>query len=298
MNPTKSCRIGLFLALLALPGMTRAGTVQTLIPSGETLVVTNDFYARCTVHPNATLLIEGGSITQAPPVTNAAVEIAAGGTCVMRSGHADYFNNNGRLQFLGGSTSLSSTENHGYMILAGGDPGIQIVNQGGFLDLYRPAAGRTNLEISADNSVPGDIIRIFSITNTLGYGWFDIEDLSPLVVVYPPYAEFEMSAKFWDNGSNFYADLTFLIPTNWNGLIISEPFDIPPTNEITLAIEPAVGLSWASTNHRGYQVQSTSNLVSGTWSDFGLPVPSLSPTNRMFDVLRGTSWTYRARILY
>jgi len=288
--------IGIFLLLFGL--LPAADAADTYVLSGETLQVgAGDHHERVVVYPQGTLLIQGGSITQAPPIHMDSVEVSAGGRCVMTNGVIDYFMNNGHVEMYGGSTGSSSSENHGYLMLAGGDPGGQIVQKGGVLDLFYTATTRTNLEISSDNNNPPDATRIFSISNSLGFGMFEVGDL-PLVVVAPPWAEVTMDVTFWTPTGNFNATLTHLIPTNWNGTIVSEPMVAPSPTDVVCQIDSAVELEWASISNRGYQVQYTTNLLSGTWQNLGSPVYSTEGTNQYFDSANEEIKAYRAKILH
>jgi len=248
MKRIPSTCLGTFLILFAF--LTTAPAADTYVLSGETLRVgEGEHYERIVVYPHGTLLIDGGSITQAPPITLDSVEVSAGGSCVMTNGVIDYFMNNGRVEMYGGSTGSSSSENHGYMMLAGGDPGGQIVQQGGVLDIFYTATTRTNLEIS-----------------------------SP--------------------GGNFNATVTHLIPTNWNGTIVSEPMVAPSPTDVVCQIDSAIELTWPSVSNRGYQVQYTTNLLSGDWQDLGSPVYSTTGTNLVFDEADEDIKAYRAKTLH
>jgi hypothetical protein len=286
------------LTLLLCLGTATAQT-DTFIYSGETMTVgPGDTYERVVVYPNATLIIDGGSITQSPPVTMNSVEVTAGGTCVMIDGNTDFFFNNGRLEMYGGRGGPSSSANHGYIKLAGGDLGQQIVMMGGILEIFYPAATRTNLEISAYNQNAADAIRLFTTSNSLGYGFFEIGDLPPLVVVSPPYGTFEMEATFWSPDGEIDATIAYLIPTNWNGMIICEPFEIPASTSIVCTIDSAIDLTWGSVSNRGYQVQTTTNLLSDVWENLGTPVYNTQFENLYFDEANEDIKAYRAKIVH
>lgn len=287
---------GYFLVLF-IPLAPAVAQGDTFVLSGETLTVgTGTSMDRVVIYPNATLILDGGSITSSPAMDS--VEVSAGGKCIMLDGYTDYFLNSGRLEMYGGSTSLSSSENHGYMKLAGGDPGIQIVLFDGVVDIFYPAATRTNLEISASTANPAPAVRIHTLTNSLGYGLFEIGDLGTPSLTYPGGAEYDIDGTYWSPDGDIDMTLTLNVPSNWNGKVLSDRMEVPASTSIVCTIDSAVALTWASFSNRGYQVQSTTNLLSGTWQDLGLPVYDTTGTNLFFDQANEGLKANRAKVIH
>jgi len=217
----------------------------------------------------------------------------------MMDGVTDYIENNGRLELYGGTAgAVDSSVNRGYIKMAGGDIGFQIIQFGGVIDIFYPAATRTNLEVNCGNSTPPDAVRLFTLTNSLGYGQFDVSQLGPPARVYPGGGEYEVDCTFWSPDGDVESTIVLNIPTNWTGSLLCEPVTVPASTSIVCMIDSAVDLTWGSLSNRGYQVQTTTNLLSDVWEDLGTPVYNTQFGNLYFDEANEAIKAYRAKVVH
>ena len=113
-----------FLLTGLLPGGARAVRAASLdVDFGQTIVVSNGaVYDSAVVRNGGVLILDGGAIgTNALPSVN----VEAGGRFVVYDGEINYFDNRGSVELYGGRQSTYSSENRGYLRIAGGDPGTR-----------------------------------------------------------------------------------------------------------------------------------------------------------------------------
>ena len=107
--------------LAALFGGAGAASAASLdVDFGQTVVVSNGaVYDDAVVRNGGVLILDGGAIgTNATPSVN----VEAGGRFVVNAGAINYFENRGTVELYGGRQSTSSSENRGYLRIAGAIP--------------------------------------------------------------------------------------------------------------------------------------------------------------------------------
>ena len=279
----------IFLAS-ALMFATHAATAQSLdVLLGQTVTVaTGQIYSAATVRNGGTLVLDGGAIgTNATP----SVLVEAGGRFIFNSGTIRYFENHGVAELYGGRQSTDSSENRGYVKYAGGDPGIQLVHFDGTVDVYYTATNRTAWEIDSPTTNGSPQIRFFCLSNSLAVGSYAYAALVP-ASYYSFGKVYHDAARFWTpSGTQLVAQVDVSIASNWAGTVWSYGYSGPASP--TVAVRPAVEISWNAQSGRTYQVQSTTDLVAGVWRNLGTPVLSQGTNTAALDSMPDTNKTYR-----
>lgn len=258
---------------------------------GQTVVVSNGaVYDTAVVRNGGVLILDGGAIgTNATPSVN----VEAGGRFVVYDGLINYFENRGIVELYGGRQSTDSSENRGYLRIAGGDPGIQIVHLDGTLDVYSTATNRTSWEIDSTVTNGNPLIRLYCVSNTLAPGIYPYASLTP-ASYYSFGKVYHDQARFWPN-TQIVAQVDISVASNWPGLVYSYARSGPKSP--VLRTRPAIEISWASQTGHTYQVQRCTNLVGAIWSNLGLPVHAQSTNSSVLDTMPDTNATYRLQLL-
>lgn len=276
--------------ILGLSWKTPSASAASLdVGLGQTRVVaTGENFDSAVVRNGGVLILDGGLVgTNALP----SVLVEEGGRFVFNSGTINYFENRGVTELYGGIQSTFSSENRGYLKIAGGDPGIQIVHFAGTVDVYHTATNRTAWEIDSATTNGDPQIRFFSLSNSLAVGSYTFATLAP-TTPFPGGKTYHDLARFWTPaGTQLVAQVDVMLPSNWPGKVWSYKYTAPaaPTSSLQTAIE----ISWIATSGRTYQVQTTTNLISGAWRNLALPVTCDSTTGSVLDAAADTNKTYR-----
>lgn len=267
-----------------------AWAANLTVDVGETAVVgAGQSFGVATVRNGGVLVMEGGAITNDfGSVTN-----EAGGRLIFNSGYIHDFVNYGLAELYGGTQSLVSSENRGYLKLAGGDPGIQIVHFGSMLDVYSYATNRTAWEISSDttNGAPG--IRIFCLSSSLPVNTYTWNTL-PTHAGFPGGRVCRTTNRFWVSGVVWTGIIDISVRTNWGGSVKIVTY-VPPTT-VTSGVRPAVEVTWNAVAGRTYQVQKSTDLIGGVWTSVGLPYVAQSALGSVCDSAGNTGTSYRVLI--
>ena len=283
-------RFARFFLASAFMFAAHAATAQSLdVLLGQTVTVaTGQVYAAATVRNGGTLVLDGGAIgTNATP----SVLVEAGGRFIFNSGTIRYFENHGVAELYGGRQSTDSSENRGYVKYAGGDPGIQLVHFDGTVDVYYTATNRTAWEIDSTTTNGTPQIRFFCLSNSLAVGSYAYAALVP-ASYYSFGKVYHDAARFWTpSGTQLVAQVDVSIASNWAGTVWSYGYSGPGSP--TVAVRPAVEISWNAQSGRTYQVQSTTDLVAGVWRNLGAPVLSQGTNAAALDSMPDTNKTYR-----
>lgn len=281
-------------ALFALVfGMAAAAWAAGLtVDLGQTRSVgVGQVYESATVRNGGVLILDGGIISNAAAPAAPSVVVEAGGRFVMNSGAIHYYDNRGVVELYGGRQSTESSENRGYLRVAGGDPGSYLINFGdGVVDIYHAATSRPAWEVSGSGTSGIPAIRFFSVTNTLAPGSYSFATL-PTTVYRPGGKEYHDVATNWTPVGLTGQTVTINLDTNWPGKVWVMAYAQPTV--ITSDIRTAVEVIWKSTSGRVYQVQSTTNLISGPWVSVGLPVHAASNLASVCDPADDTNKVYR-----
>ena len=267
----------------------RAAAASLDIGLGQTrAVAAGEIFDSAVVRNGGVLILDGGLIgTNALP----SVLVEEGGRFVFNSGAINYFDNRGVTELYGGTQSTFSSENRGYLKIAGGDPGIQIVHFDGTLDVYHTATNRTVWEIDSATTSAAPQIRFHSLSNSLAVGSYTYATLAP-TTPFPGGKTYHDLAKFWTpSGTQLVAQVDVTLPSNWLGKVWSYKYTTPaaPTSSVRTAVE----ISWTAATGRTYQVQATTNLIAGAWRNLELPVTCDSTTGSVLDATADTNKTYR-----
>lgn len=278
--------------LAALFGGAGAASAASLdVDFGQTVVVSNGaVYDDAVVRNGGVLILDGGAIgTNATPSVN----VEAGGRFVVNAGAINYFENRGTVELYGGRQSTSSSENRGYLRIAGGDPGIQIVHLDGTLDVFSTATNRTAWEIDSTTTNGNPQIRLYCVSNSLAPGSYPYAALTP-ASHYSFGKVYHDQARFWPN-TQIVAQVDIAVASNWPGLVHSYAYSGPKSP--VLRTRPAIEISWTSQTGRTYQVQRCTNLVGGIWYNLGLPVFAHGTNSFVLDTMPDTNATYRLQLL-
>ena len=276
--------------ILGLSWETPSASAASLdVGLGQTFVVsTGQLFDYAVVRNGGVLVLDGGLIgTNALP----SVLVEEGGRFVFNSGAINYFENRGVAELYGGTQSTSSSENRGYLKIAGGDPGTQIGHFDGTVDVYHTATNRTAWEIDSATTNGDPQIRFFSLSNSLAAGSYTFATLTP-TTPFPGGKTYHDLARFWTpSGTQLVAQVDVMLPSNWPGKVWSYKYTAPtsPTSSVRTAVE----ISWTAVSGRTYQVQATTNLISGPWRNLELPTMCESATGSVFDAASDTNKTYR-----
>jgi len=286
---TSSTATFLFACLI---GATIAASAASLdVDFGQTVVVSNGaVYDDAVVRNGGVLVLDGGAIgTNAMPSVN----VEAGGRFVVYAGTINYFENRGIVELYGGRQSTISSENRGYLRIAGGDPGTQIVHLDGTLDVYSTATNRPAWEIDSTTTNGNPQIRLYSVSNSLAAGSYPYAALIP--ASYYPFGKiYHDQARFWPN-TQIVVQVDISVASNWPGLVQS--FIRPGPKSPVLRTRPAIEISWTSQTGRTYQVQRCTNLGGAIWENLGLPVHARSTNSSVLDTMPDTNATYRLQLL-
>ena len=280
----------IFLAIL-FDGGSAASAASLDVDFGQTVVVSNGaVYDDAVVRNGGVLILDGGAIgTNALP----SVSVEAGGRFVVYDGTINYFENRGIVELYGGRQSTFSSENRGYLRIAGGDPGIQIVHLDGTLDVYSTATNRTAWEIDSSTTNGSPQIRLYCVSNSLAPGSYPYAGLTP-ASYYPFGKVYHDQARFWPN-TQIVAQVDIAVVSNWPGTVYSYAHSGPKAP--VLRTRPAIEISWASQTGHTYQVQRCTNLVEAVWHNLGLPVFAQGTNSFVLDTMPDTNATYRLQLL-
>ncbi|OGV45944.1 MAG: hypothetical protein A2X46_07150 [Lentisphaerae bacterium GWF2_57_35] len=258
---------------------------------GETHVVTTgQVYDAAVVHNGGVLILDGGIIgTNAFP----SITVEEGGRFVFNAGLIRYFENSGVTELYGGRQATDSSVNRGYLKLAGGDPGIQIIHNEGTLDVYYTATNRTAWEIDSPSTSTAPAIRFFSLTNSLSTGSYTYGTLTP-ASYYAFGKVYHSTGAFWAVGAPMVARIDISVWSNWQGRVWSYGYTAPVA--FTSTVRTAVEIAWNAVSGRTYQVQYTTNLLANAWQNLGLPVQARSVTGSVCDTAYITNKTYRVLV--
>lgn len=290
MKQATSSTATIFLAGLLL-GAIAAPAASLNVDFGQTMVVSNGaVYDDAVVRNGGVLILDGGAIgTNAMPSVN----VEAGGRFVVYGGTINYFENRGIVELYGGQQSTISSENRGYLRIAGGDPGIQIVHLDGTLDVYSTATNRPAWEIDSTTTNGNPQIRLYCVSNSLAPGSYPYAALTP--------ASYNSSGKIYHDQARFWPNTQIVVQvnismaSNWPGLVQSIVRSNPKSP--VLRTRPAIEVYWTSQTGRTYQVQRCTNLVGGVWNNLGLPVHAQSTNSSVLDLMPDTNATYRLQVL-
>ncbi len=282
---------GIFLLTGLFRGGMAAQAASLDVDYGQTVVVSNGMnYDSAVVRNGGVLILDGGAIgTNAMPSVN----VEAGGRFVVYDGAINYFENRGIVELYGGRQSTDSSENRGYLRIAGGDPGIQIVHMDGTLDLYSTVTNRTAWEIDSTTTNGNPKIRLYCVSNTLAPGTYTYASLTP-ASYYSFGKVYHDQARFWPN-TQIVAQVDIAVDSNWPGLVYSYAHSGPKSP--VLRTQPAIQISWASQTGHTYQVQRCTNLVGAIWRNFGLPVYATGTNSSVLDTTSDTNTAYRLQLL-
>jgi len=282
---------GIFLLTGLFCGGIAAQAASLDVDYGQTVVVSNGMnYDSAVVRNGGVLILDGGAIgTNAMPSVN----VEAGGRFVVYDGAINYFENRGIVELYGGRQSTDSSENRGYLRIAGGDPGIQIVHMDGTLDLYSTVTNRTAWEIDSTTTNGNPKIRLYCVSNTLAPGTYTYASLTP-ASYYSFGKVYHDQARFWPN-TQIVAQVDIAVDSNWPGLVYSYAHSGPKSP--VLRTQPAIQISWASQTGHTYQVQRCTNLVGAIWRNFGLPVYATGTNSSVLDNTSDTNTAYRLQLL-
>jgi hypothetical protein len=275
-------------AWLALATSASAASLEVLFAQ-TTVVPAGEEYDDAVVRNGGVLILDGGTIgTNATP----SVLVEPGGHFVFNAGLIRYFENHGITELFGGRQSNDSSENRGYLRIAGGDPGIQIVHLDGAIDIHACATNRTIWEIDSPTTSASPVIRFYSVSNSLPAGSYTYATLvpatpNPFGKVYSDYA------RFWPN-TQAVIRVDVNLASNWTGTVWSHIVAEPKPPE--LRTRPAIEVSWRSQTGHTYQVQFTTNLLSTNWHNLGLPVYARTTNSFILDTTPETNKSYRLLI--
>lgn len=222
-----------------------------------------------TVQSNGVLIMSGGAIgTNFTP----SVTVVQGGRFHMNDGRIQDFDNRGITELYGGAQSTSSSENRGYVKIAGGDPGIQLIHYTGTVDVFYLATNRTSWEIYSVTTSGAPTIRFFSLTNTLTAGTYTYAALPSASI--PPGRVHTNHALLWNPLTNTSVRTEILIATNWPGSVVVQVYTQLDAHSVTCSIQQAspVAVSWNSVSGRTYQIEDALTLTPDDWLAVGVPV--------------------------
>ena len=286
---------GLFLGC-TLAGSALAVSLDVAANSVIT-VFPGQYFDSAIVRSNGVLILNGGGIgTNTYP--SPSVTIQAGGRFCVNDGSIQYFENSGIVELYGGRQSTVSSLNLGHVILAGGDPGIQLLHWGGTLDIRYLATNRTSWEVDATSAVATPAIRIFSLTNTLPDNIYYYGTLPGVPI--PPGVVHTNHALLWNPVTNSAVRTDIIIPTNWPGSVSVITYSPLPANSITCFIQraSAVTVGWSSLTGRIYQVEDAFDLGIQDWLALSTPVPGTGVTTTILSAALTTNRLYRVRLRY
>ena len=230
-----------------------------------------------TVQSNGVLIMSGGAIgTNSYPTSS--VTVLQGGRFYMNAGRIQYFDNRGITEMYGGAQSTVSSENRGYVKVAGGDPGIQLSHYTGTVDVFYLATTRTNWEIISEVTDGAPIVRFFSLTNTLAPGIYTVATLPKTTL--GNLAFHTNHALFWNPLTNKSVRTDLNIRTNWPGTV--EVLSYVPVSPIAITsrIQQAspLMLSWNAQSGRVYQIEDALSLPLQDWLPSGAPITATGAT--------------------
>jgi len=239
-----------------------------------------DYYDTAIVRSNGVLVLNGGEIGT---LSNGILQIEQGGKFYMNEGGIYTFENDGEVGFYGGRQSTDSSVNRGYVKLAGGDPGIQLIHNKGTVDIYYLATNRLSWEINTEVTNNAPAIRIFSLTNSLATGTYTYATL-PNWASTPFGISNSMYSLQWSPVSNRQLQTEITIASNWLGSVTVSQY-VPLSSAITSSIRRTAfnEVSWNSVSGRTYQVQDALNLIAGDWENMSTPISSTGTVSLIND---------------
>ena len=279
------CSLAISASALSL--VVNTNSVFTLFPG--------QYYDSAIVRNNGVLIMNGGAIgTNVSP----SVTIEAGGRFCFNGGLIQDFDNRGMVEFYGGRQSTVTSVNRGYVILAGGDPGIQLSHWDGVLDIHYLATNRTAWEVDATTAIATPIIRIFSLTNSLSPDFYHYGTLPSVPI--PPGAVHTNHALLWNPATNREVRTEIIMASNWPGSVHVLAYAQPPANSITCFIHRSspVEVGWSSLTGRTYQVEDAFDLGIQDWFALGTPVPGTGTTTTITSAGFIPTRFYRVRLRY
>jgi hypothetical protein len=262
---------------LAIGGATSRAAPLNVPPFAQITVYPGQVYDYATVQSNGVLIMSGGAIgTNSAPI--ASVTVLQGGWFYMNAGNIQYFDNRGVTELYGGAQSSESSENRGYVKIAGGDPGFQLLHYTGTVDVIHLATNRTSWEISSAVTSGSPTIRFFSLTNTLAAGTYTSATLPKSST--PAGHVHTNHALFWNPISNTSVRTDIQIASNWPGSVVVQVYTQLADHSVTCAIRQVspVNVSWNSVSGRVYQIEDALSLTAQDWLAVGVPVTATGST--------------------
>jgi len=241
------------------------------------------YYDSAIVRSNGTLVMNGGGIGTNLLVFTPSVTVEQGGQFYFNDGLIKDFENDGIVEFYGGRQSTVSSVNRGYVKLAGGDPGIQLIHHKGTVDVYYLATNRLAWEINSEVTNNAPAIRIFSLTNSVPVGIYTYATLPGWAST--PYGKSNSTYSLqWAPVTNKQLKTEITIASNWLGTVTIAQYI--PISGITCSIRRTAfnEVSWNSVSGRTYQVQDALDLIlEGDWYNTGTPTYSTSTNSLIND---------------
>lgn len=276
-----------FLLLLVRP----AFAVSLEVLMGQTRVVsTGQVFDTATVRNGGVLILDGGTISNGSP----SIIVDAGGRFIFNSGRIHYFDNRGSTELYGGTQSSDASENRGYVKYAGGDPGpggSQLVHFDGRVDVYYVPTNRIIWEIYVDSTNLDSSVHLYTFANSLAPGSYKYNTL-PTSLAHGTGKEYLDIVTYWTPGPLLAGrQITLNMDSNWPGKVWV--YNYIPLPVYTSSVRTAVEINWNAVSGHTYQVQCTTDLVSGAWMNLGEPTHAHSTTGSVCDTTYATNKMYR-----
>lgn len=278
--------------LLTLLVSVPAHAVSLEVLMGQTRVVTTgQVFDTATVRNGGVLILDGGVISNGSP----SITVDAGGRFIFNSGYIHYFDNRGSTELYGGTQSGDSSENRGYVKYAGGDPGpggSQLVHFDGRVDVYYVPTNRVLWEINGASTNGNPSVHLYTIANSLSAGSYTYNTLPTSLNLGPGGKVYYDIVTYWRPGPLSPAQqIDILLVTNWPGKVWV--YNYIPLPVYTSSVRTAVEINWNAVSGHTYQVQCTTDLLSGVWQNLGVPVNPDSSTGSVCDTTYATNKMYR-----
>jgi len=285
MGCLRGCVSASFLGVTLLCSIGRA--VPLNVPAFSTITVSpGQEYDYATVQSNGVLIMNGGvvGITSAPTPS---VTVSTGGRFYMNAGLIQFFDNRGVAELYGGSQSTFTSENRGYVKIAGYDPGIQLAHYTGTVEVFHLATNRTNWEIISEVTDGAPVIRFFSLTNTLAAGTYTVATLPKTTL--GNLAFHTNHAQFWNPLTNTSVRTDVNMRTTWPGTV--EVLSYVPVSPIAITCRVQSSSTvfpgnpevfWNTESGRVYQVERALDLGLQDWVAPLPPVTATGDSERVF----------------
>lgn len=274
---SRSVGLTVLLGMLFVPQV-RAVSID-VFPGPPIRTLPGSYFDSARIRNGGTLILHEAAIGTNAPGGFASVTNNSGGRFVMNSGAIHSFDNSGTMEFYGGSQSTVSSENRGTLILAGGDPGFQLVHFDGTVEVYHLAASRTNWEIDASGS---SVIRIHCVTNSLPFGTYTYATL-PAGTSIPGGKTYRNHAQTWAPGGNRELATDITILSDWSGSVEIVAYTPPALPALSISRGTFTEVRWGTEADRSYQLEATLDLTAQEWVPFEPPKAGTGGTVTSFD---------------